>query len=83
MIPHASKFEIYLKGVRATPQSIRETIRDRFQAQDPDSVTWGRIPEPDQRLASGFLMPDTLHRIDHSLGWGLWVSEPLRHRLPL
>ena len=70
MIPHASKFGIYLnpgnlKAVRitspywfpeppdwvyvtdevnATLLSIRDAIRDKSLAEDPDSVSWGRIP---------------------------------------
>ena len=70
MIPHASKFGIYLNPgdlkvvritspywfpeppdwvyvtgeVNATLLNIRETIRDKTLAEDPDSVTWGRIP---------------------------------------
>ncbi|MCY3543983.1 MAG: hypothetical protein OXI16_07805 [Chloroflexota bacterium] len=70
MLPHVSKFGIYLnpsehKVVRITspywfPEepdwvyvtgevndtllNIREAIRDRQLAENPDSVTWGRIP---------------------------------------
>ena len=70
MIPHASKFGIYLNPsghkvvritspywfpeppewvyvtdeVNATLLSIRETIKEKALAPEPDSVTWGRIP---------------------------------------
>lgn len=70
MLPHISKFGIYLnpaerKVVRITspywfPEepdwvyvtdevndtllNIRETIRQKGLADDPDAVTWGRIP---------------------------------------
>ena len=70
MLPHVSKFGIYLnhsehKVVRITspywfPEepdwvyvtgevndtlvNIREAIRDRQLAENPDAVTWGRIP---------------------------------------
>ena len=70
LIPHASKFGIYLNpgeksvvritspywlpeppewvyvtgDVNATLLSIREAIRREALVEDPDSVTWGRIP---------------------------------------
>ena len=73
MLPHASKFGIYLNPtehqvvritspywfpeppdwvyvtdeVNATLSSIRDTIRDKSLATDPESVTWGRIPLKD------------------------------------
>lgn len=73
MLPHISKFGIYLnpgehKVVRITspywfPEepdwiyvtgevnetllNIRQIIRDKELAEEPDSVTWGRIPLKD------------------------------------
>jgi len=70
MLPHASKFGIYLNPkeqqvvritspywfpespewvyvtdeVNATLLKIREAIREQSLADDPDLVTWGRIP---------------------------------------
>ncbi len=73
MIPHVSKFGIYLnpaehkivritspywfpelpdwvyvtKEVNATLLEIRDVVREKSLATDPDSVTWGRIPLKD------------------------------------
>lgn len=73
MIPHVSKFGIYLNPsdlkvvritspywfpeepdwvyvtpeVNATLLSIREAIREKSLCEEPDKVTWGRIPLKD------------------------------------
>jgi hypothetical protein len=70
MLPHASKFGIYVSAaeqkvvritspywfpeppdwvyvtdeVNATLLKIRDMIREQSLADDPDSITWGRIP---------------------------------------
>ena len=73
MLPHISKFGIYLNpdehkvvritspywfpeepewvyvtnGVNETLLNIRQIIRNKELAREPDSVTWGRIPLKD------------------------------------